>query len=51
LCDQATPPAFWIELALTPLTAACLQVALKVSIPKVIALVIWQQVQRLMGMP
>jgi hypothetical protein len=50
LCDQATPPVFGIELTLTALPTAGLQVALKVCVPEVPTLVIWQQVLRLMGM-
>jgi len=51
LFHQAAPAVVWNEFALLLFPAAGLQMTLQVSVPKVFAFIVWQQIHWLVGMP
>jgi hypothetical protein len=48
--DKTAPPRRWIESALVELTRAYLEVALQIRVPESRALIVWQQIDRLVRM-
>jgi hypothetical protein len=51
LTHQAPPAVAWLELTTPLFPAAGLQMTLQVSVPKVFAFIVWQQIHWLVGMP
>ena len=51
LAHQAPPPIVRLELTILLIPAAGLQMTLQISVPKICAFIIWQQIHWLVGMP